>query len=109
MQTRPDGAPFSARDLAIAEYVKNGLSRKEIAERLNSTPGSVSCRLSWLRKAGLLSRKINVQEKRMTIPHSVWTVLKLEAKNRKTTAEQLTREILRNVVEDELFSAVLDK
>ena len=100
---------FSENEMQIIRLAQDGLSPIEIKEVIKrSTPRAISVVLCRARKAGILEIKtqagVGVQ-----ISARVHEQFEMEAAERKMRTHDLIRLILKNVIEDDLFDAVLQK
>ena len=103
------GPEFSENEMQIVRLAQDGLSPIEIKAALGrSTPGSISSTLSRARKYGLLSA-ICRSGAGVHLPASMLDYLAIEAEERGMRTQDLIRLILKNIINDDLFSAVLDK
>jgi hypothetical protein len=101
---------FSENEWKIIRLAQEGLSPIEIKAAIGrSTSRSISVVLCWARKAGVPRIAINAPGSGVKIPAAMYDYLELEAQERKMKTHDLVRAILKNVIDDDLFSAVLDK
>ena len=103
------GPEFSENEMQIVRLAQDGLSPIEIKAALGrSTPGSISAILSRARKQGILSTTFR-SGSGVHLTARMHDYLALEAEERGIGTHDLIRLILKNVIDDDLFSAVLDK
>ena len=96
-------AKFTPKVLAlIPQWVGNGLTKSEIAERIGTTVGSLSVVCSRygisLRRRGFI----------IQLPAEIHAQLSMKARDLKMSPEHLGALLLKDVVNDNLFNAVLD-
>ena len=102
---------FSEKSWEIIRLGEAGLSPFEIQKRIKrSSVGAIRGTLCRARKAGVSDK---LEEFKggpgVVIQGRLYGYLHNEAKRRNVSAHDLVRMIVANVVDDDLFSAVLDK
>lgn len=100
---------------SIPALLEQGLSKTEIAQRFGSTPGSLAVQCSRrgvsLSKHGrrLAVRTLSLCDAPLDLEQPVLAKLREQARLRGTSEVKLIKHLLRTIVEDNLYTAVLDE
>jgi hypothetical protein len=88
----------------IPQWVKSGMTKPEIAERIGTTVPSLSVMCSYY---GIPLRS-GLREFKLSLPAEVKAKLSMKARDLDMTPAQLGALLIESVVDDNLFKAVLD-
>ena len=101
---------LSVNEWQVIHLAQEGLSPIEIKQKIKrSTTRSISVVLSRARKLGYLERQSIAGGMHMWMPRSIHEAINDEAARRGMGGSDLARLVLRNVIDDNLFKAVLEK
>jgi hypothetical protein len=96
----------------IRVFVDQGLSDPEIASRMGWTLGTLRVRCSQLKISLRRSTRMNIRRSltaKIVLPRDIVDQLRQRAASMGVLAAELASDLLRTIVQDDLYDAVLDK